>query len=95
MGDMTGEHQEACVAMWKEQGGEEQERSPGKDQGPDPVRRVRTSTSAFTLDETVACSFEQRSVSCRFQQNHLTCCVELPTQGAGVKAEIPVKRPWQ
>lgn len=43
------------MAMWMEQGGEEQERTLGKEQGPDPGWRVTTLTSMFSLYGIVTC----------------------------------------
>lgn len=68
---------DGLVAMWTEQGGEEQERNPGKEQGPDPVRRVRTLTSEFALYEIVACRVLSKGISVLVCFNSITLPTEL------------------
>lgn len=50
-------HQEAYMSMWNEQGGEEEERRPEREPGPDPVKTVRPFAFTCTLCEMELAEF--------------------------------------
>lgn len=57
MDDMLEGHQEAYMSMWNEQGGEEEERRPEREPGPDPVKTVRPFAFTCTLCEMELAEF--------------------------------------
>lgn len=77
MDDMLEEHQEACMAVWDEQGGEEEERRPEREPGPDPAKIVRPFAFTFTLCEMGACRVLSKGISGLICFNRIALSSEL------------------